>query len=394
MLDNSGTFTTFDLDSYRLQALAFQHGDNIYLLAGRYPYPPVWIWIIGAIGLLADPHGARFTTLARMPATLADLATLYLLFVYARQRLGPCLWTLLPVALFALNPLAALISSGHGQFDSLVMLFVLLAIVVRGPEQEGAQVASALLLGVAIALKGFPVLFLPYFIFSAPGGRRILVALLSGVPLLASMAVFVAVFGFRIEMLQHMLNYASTPDFGWGYLTSNGILRVSGQALGLLSTASRVAIVAFAVAAPLLLHRRRPLLVLSAIFGFFTFAAVNFSVQYLLWGLAVLCVASPPGALMLTAAGTVAALGFYAADYATVIPSDPPWRALAALVTGGWTAGVEALIGLGLLLVVWSVAAGWDPRPWLRLGPGLPFPSPSFVSLDVPSATVGRPERA
>ena len=41
-----------------------------------------------------------------------------------------------------------------------------------------------------------------------------------------------------------------------------------------------------------------------------------------------------------------------------------------------------------------SVLEPKSGRPWLRLGPGLPLPPPSFVSLDVPSAAVGRPARA
>jgi len=94
-------------------------------------------------------HSAfRFDEVVKLPAVLSDLGIVYLMYRYSRDRFGPCWWTLIPALLFAFDPVVLLISAGHGQFDSLVIFFLLLALYLRGRAQtcilSGARCSSGL----------------------------------------------------------------------------------------------------------------------------------------------------------------------------------------------------------------------------------------------------------
>ncbi|HLJ80158.1 MAG TPA: glycosyltransferase family 87 protein, partial [Ktedonobacterales bacterium] len=201
----STTGASYDMLSYRIQAdTVFRHV-NVYTATTRYPYPPVWIWIIALVRWVSNTLGARFDAIAKIPATVGDLATVVVLLLYSYRRFGWCWLTLIPMVLYALNPVALLIGAGHGQFDSLVIFFVLLAMYLRGARQDQHIVWGALALGVAIALKGYPALALPYFVVSAPRGSRILTAVVAFVPMVVSVIIYCGLFGFTSAMVTDVL---------------------------------------------------------------------------------------------------------------------------------------------------------------------------------------------
>jgi hypothetical protein len=162
----------FDIVSYRIQAATVFDHQNVYAVTERYPYPPVWIWIVAGLRGLATLIQVPFDALVRAPATLGDLGIGVVLYGYARDRIGAGWRALTPSALYLLNPAVLLISAAHGQFDSLVILFVLLAFYLRGPYHNRRWFSAALALGIAIALKGFPILLLPYLALTTPSLRE------------------------------------------------------------------------------------------------------------------------------------------------------------------------------------------------------------------------------
>src|SRR6185437_2534856 len=327
VLSSSGVWS--DIHAYGIQADSVFHHQNVYDITDRYPYPPVWIWIIVLARWVAVTFGARFDIIARAPAIIADLSLALLLLRFAWRRWGNCWLTLVPMLLFALNPVAILISAGHGQFDALVIFFLLLAVYLWSEKLDQRIIWGALAFGVAIALKGYPVLALPYFALMAPRGSRLLLIVGSFVPLGVSLLVYCALFGVSPHMLSDVLGYQSTPDFGWGFLLAN--VAPPGATSGIiLGVIAKALIVLFAVIVPAPLFRGRPVAALAALFAVFYALTYTMSVQYIVWILPFLCLAFPVWAIIYTVAGLFGAVSFYARRYPGALPDGSPWPDLLA----------------------------------------------------------------
>lgn len=337
----------FDMVSFHIQAATVFDHQNVYAATERYPYPPVWIWIVAGVQGLATVLRVPFDALVRAPATLGDLGIGVVLYGYARDRIGAGWRALIPSALYLLNPAVLLISAAHGQFDSLVILFVLLAFYLRGPHQNGRWFSAALALGIAIALKGFPILLLPYLVMTTPAGKRMRTAGLALVPLGVSVLLYVAVFGFTPNMVTHVLGYRSTDAFGWAVQAAASGLPAG--ALARLAEASRAFIIVFGAVVPLLLFRRRPAAAITLLFATFYASTWSMSVQYLLWIVPFLSLALPVGALVYTAVALAAEVVFYFDLGPEIIPGAAWWSSLLSAMAG------QRLWFVGLLIALFAV---------------------------------------
>jgi Glycosyltransferase family 87 len=347
-----------DIEAYGIQAASVFHHLNVYTVTTHYPYPPVWIWIVAAAQWCATALHLPFDQVVKLPATAADLAIAGVLYVFMRERVGACWLALLPAALDALNPTAILITAGHGQFDALVMLFALLAITLRGPQQDRRFGASGLALGVAIALKGFPILLLPYLAATAPKGKRRLTVAAACVPLAVSAAIYIAIFGFTPLMLTHVLGYHSPDDLGWIFLLrqipllGTAIIGTSlGSLIALVSLLllSEVFIVGFAVAVPARRFPGQPAAAVTLIFAVLYATTTTLSGQNLVWILPFAVLAVPLAAVVFTLIAFVAYIALAAASptLAGALPSGVHWA--------GTPLASPALHVLGALaIIVWS----------------------------------------
>jgi hypothetical protein len=176
----TGPGVQFDMESYRLVAKEMLAGASLYsdpLLKVRYPYLPPWSLVEAAMGWLSQATGLAESFCLRLPALLGDLGLVALIFGILRGREDrqglelPALerhstWAGLA---YAASPLAVIISAGHGQFDSLPLLFVLLALASM---QKGASRSAALWLGAGIAIKTWPLALLPAFLRPVPGASQ------------------------------------------------------------------------------------------------------------------------------------------------------------------------------------------------------------------------------
>lgn len=177
----------YDMQSYALVAktslLPGLYSD--LALEGRYPYLPLWALVLKALDALSHWTGLSAAILFRLPAVAADLGLCALLYIMVERlsltRLaaaadpGPvwtsrAFWTGMA---WAANPLAALISAGHGQFDSVALFFIVAATWAHEfGETRRADLGSALALGAAIALKTWPLAFLPLFLGTLSSPRE------------------------------------------------------------------------------------------------------------------------------------------------------------------------------------------------------------------------------
>lgn len=369
----TSTGAAYDIQSYAIQAASVLRHQNVYDVTKRYPYPPVWIWIVTLMRLLASATQLPFNAVVKLPAMLGDVALVALLYRYGQRQYGSSARALLPAALFGLNPLTLLISAGHGQFDSLDLFFLLLAAYLRSAsdsdseemrtarrntswrrqnQQPGAHLWSAVALGVAIALKGYPVLFMPYFVLSAPKRWRAVSALLMVAPLIASVIFYSLIFGYSAQMLPHMAQYPSTYDAGWGYLLRKLDPTVSRATLGVLSTIAKIILCLFSVAVPFVVARRAPVRATLLVFAVFYATTVAMGVQYTLWILPFLCLAAPWWVIPYTAAALAAIVPFYLRVFPGALPTGAGWSAVFAPFSAHRTLGVASVIAVALLLTL------------------------------------------
>jgi hypothetical protein len=187
---------SYDMESYRRVASTLWEGRALYgdpALLGRYPYFPAWAILASALKGLSMLTSLPDTLCFKIPGLLGDLGIVFLLFlIMERLSLKPLLhsapkpfWQGRPFwagLAYAANPVSILISAGHGQFDSLVLFFVLLAAWhFEFSQAPLSDFYSALSLSAAIALKTWPVFLLPFFMKNLNSGlerRRYLLACL------------------------------------------------------------------------------------------------------------------------------------------------------------------------------------------------------------------------
>jgi hypothetical protein len=329
---------------------------NPYELPARfYPYPPVWMWVeAGSEWLARHIPAVGFAVWVKLPILAADVLIVALLLHWGRRRGGGsrAAW------LYALHPISILITGFHGQFDSIALLWLLLAVYWF---TENKPDRSALALAAGIATKSFPVLLLPFFLLRSGTPRRavryLVLATLPGALLLVPFAL-----DNPEALRRELFGYGGFADFGWiglyrglVWLRTGVLVRSEPPHWGVLVPVAKLL---FLSAYALMLAgswrgRLRWSLPQTALAVFVAFTALygSVSVQYLTWVL-------PLGVLgagwLLAAhalAGTVALVGFYAFFHPGVLfgPSAMPVYepGQAGLV---WVAGVAAVT---LVSLVW-----------------------------------------
>jgi hypothetical protein len=307
----------YDLTSYHIQAQSVFDHRNIYLFTNRYPYPPVWVWLVSLAQWAANVTGLSFAWFVKAPGIAGDCLIVALLW----QRAGR--WAAL---FYACNPVSLLITAGHGQFDGLVLAFVVAAWVIATGEQRYAYYWAALTLGGAIALKGYPVLFLPPLFLAATSLRqRAIITGLASLPLLIALVVYGSLFGWTQEMFSHVLGYSSYPYFGWA-LYVDVLLK---QFLPMASFTATVSLLSLVTRAALLVvigwlvwrGRRWPLERLWLALTLAVYAlAPGIAVQYFLWALPLLALVDRKRGMIYTLLSFLAMVLFYLTQEPGALP--------------------------------------------------------------------------
>jgi hypothetical protein len=342
---------------------------NPYETRRLYPYPPLWAAVEAGAEWLARRGVGSFPVDVKVPLVAADLVVVALLASAARAgRASP-----LAPWLYALHPVSLLVTGAHGQFDAVMLAFLLLALEALARQRRDA---AALALAGAIATKSFPVLLLPFLALSSGASRRSAVrfAALATLPVAALLLPFaVADLG---ALRRELLGYSGIADFGWTGLLRGlewlwtGVLPRSEASFW--PTASAASKVLFLGAwSALLLATASGRLALAparaslAVFLAFGVLYGSQSAQYLLW-IVPLAVARPDRyAAGHAVAATAGLVGFYLFLAPGVLApgrlEGAAWRA-AGLV---WVAGVLAVFVVSALWLADVVRGGLatDRRP-------------------------------
>jgi 4-amino-4-deoxy-L-arabinose transferase-like glycosyltransferase len=154
----------------------------------RYNHPPPMGWLLVGLNWLTN-LGLPFRFLIRLPASLADVGSTFLVFELLRRRTSPRT-AVVGAAVVAVSPVLFVVSGFHGNTDSVFVFFVLLAVwlLVDRDRPIWAGVAIA----AAVGVKLVPVVVVPALLaaavrrgrgsaFAATAGAAVLVSWLPAV---------------------------------------------------------------------------------------------------------------------------------------------------------------------------------------------------------------------
>jgi len=133
------------------------------------------------------PNLPYYLLVLKLPYLLSDILTGFLLFKIFKRPQILWVWLLNPFSLYSIYV--------QGNFDIIPVMLVVLSYYFL---QKQRLIFSFFILGIAIALKMFPIIFLPFFLAKLPKNIKIyFVSLLfSGLPLLLSCLPFLSTSSF------------------------------------------------------------------------------------------------------------------------------------------------------------------------------------------------------
>src|SRR5215212_4937938 len=343
----------FDVESFRQVAAAVAGRRDVYDLGAavgepRYPYLPAQLYLFAAAGWIAAHTPLPYLLLVKLPSITADAGLTLLVAAGARAcgrgRDAPAL-----AMVFALNPVSVLVTGYHGQFDAIPAALVFGSwLAARGAKRtrRGGSL-SALLLGLAVAFKTWPLVLAPVLLamacFRHAERRRILPAAsvyvaTAALPVLTCLALYeLQVPGGARHALDAIRDYRGVDVWGVGALIDRAA--GPGQHARTLERAQEVgrlllpAALACSYLACLRLRRDadRPALVLATVYA----AATSWGWHWLSWLV--------PFALV----------------------GGRRWAAVYLAAAGGFT----ALLYLGFGGVTWGFVrytGTFGPREWFR----------------------------
>lgn len=200
----------FDLNSWHQVAEMLQAGKNPYA-SGLLNWPPLWLQIIYALTQLSQKTGVPLIALIKLFLIAVESLVIGLVYLQLCAWRNPRFAWRLCLAGFALNPLALLLIGQHGNFDVLMCLWCVGALLAllrfHRTGQASDWLLACFLVGLGVLTKTVPLVLLPALAF---GAQRLRVAEL--------------VFGLALVILPAALGlsvlYVLTPQAIQSYVLS------------------------------------------------------------------------------------------------------------------------------------------------------------------------------
>ena len=291
-------------------------GLNPYVSLTYNSYPPLAVFIEALTILLSNISNIPFHILTKIWPTLADIIITLLLYKFLiRLKVKPVFasfWSLI----FILNPISIIISSIHGQIDSLPSLLVLISVYLLSLSNKPKFRLSALILGLAIAIKPNSLMLLPFFLIinkmSLRQGFTFVLTCIT--PLILIFAPFIL--QNPQQILIRMLSYGGVYDFSYAAILRGFWYQQNAQTwlpqADQIFEASKVAFILGAIFLLVLLSQSKNLLkACLAVYLLFLGIYFGISAQYLSWILPLAILAREKMVIPFSVAGTFALLGFY-----------------------------------------------------------------------------------
>ena len=272
--------TPHDVNSYfHTTATLVSHGRDPLtgLSRFRWNFLPAMPYLWAALVHLKLP----WEITVKIPAIAADCANTAFVAVLPRRRARG-----FRAFQYAINPVALLVASWHGQVEPVALAAALFALLAL---RRNRDVAAAVLIGLAITIKTWPVVFVAALLRARPRRRwRSLLATTAVIPLACFVTMPLFIHAHLSTDFSRIVEYRSyVGAWGWaGLIRSLRFHHAFGYTGAIVQREQRVALVltviAF-VAVGWIWRRARPeVLVLALLLSLLVLTA-GFGVQYLLW---------------------------------------------------------------------------------------------------------------
>lgn len=306
-----------DVTKLHQMAEAILKGTNPYLLFNFASYPPIGLYMEAIILLLSNSLGIPFHMLTKILPNLADILITLVLYKFLINRgvkpIYASLWSLI----FILNPISIIISSAHGQIDSITSLLVLSSIyILTFNPAKFHKLLPAVLIGLAIAIKPNPVVLLPFFLVYKKSGikQTITFLLVSLAPAIIPLTPYL--WQSPHAVIDNVFRYSGVYDIsyaailrGFWYQQNAQIWLPQAEQMLKLSKLAFIAGTAFL----LLLFTQSKNLSRSCLAIYLLFTGIYFgiSAQYLSWILPLAILTREKTIIPFSIAGTLSLIGFY-----------------------------------------------------------------------------------
>jgi len=373
-----------DLPLYRQMGEIVLRGDSVYAPRVFFPYMPYSQFVPAACLSLSNAAGVPFHLAMKLPNVLGDaVASALIVAVLAARR--PLREAFLWAMALALNPVSILVSAFQGNLmgfvSSLVVVAFALGSAARDAETDPAAsrllaASAALVLGIAIAMRSFPVFLVPALaLWLSPKARRA-----AGYAALAALPAAVSALPYllwdRSDFLREVLGYSGLADLGWLAAFRAIPLVTDGRKLfdfgANLMAPSKLLFLAATSASLALLpgasgERRLRLALVPPLLFYVLYAGV--AAQYLVWIVPLAALLRERALLAWSAVATVALIAFYRVYHPAILLGPgpaPPDGTLAHVVLLVSSAALVAVSGAWAWGILRSPGAG--PSPALRVG--------------------------
>jgi hypothetical protein len=151
--------TNYDIKSFSLVSDHVLAGQDVYSsedTLNRHPYLPLEMYWLAFAKWTSNILQVPFSTFVKLLPIAADAILSVIIYLYLRTKL-PQIQAFFGGVIYAINPIAVMVSSYHGQFDAIPALFLVVSIW----QAERSEFSSGWWLGLGVLVKSWPVLALP-----------------------------------------------------------------------------------------------------------------------------------------------------------------------------------------------------------------------------------------
>lgn len=354
-----------------------------------------------AAGLLqaARSLGWGFDLLFKLPLILADAIAAGLIFGYLRWTGASLTSAVFWGAAWALNPVSILISAFHGSSHALVPVlvagaFVAARVATTAHDRTLLLTLSGLLLGLAVAIRAFPILMVPAFLVLATRTLRERATFCVLALLPVGLAALPSVLLVPESVFWHALRYNGEAAFGWvSVMRAILYLRPEGYSVyqfdyGLIAESNRLFLLAYILFTLILpfFHRESlgKALALTPLLFYVLYGGV--AVQWLCWVIPLGILLRDPRTLPYSALAATGLVCYYVVYHPAILfgrfgLSGGAWRPPIVASPAIMAIDLVSNVLLVGLCAVWAaqliraeLALGLIPRRWPRSTPW-PFPA-------------------
>jgi NHL repeat len=344
------------------------NGDNLY--AAEYPYTPLSQWFSALAFAVSRLAGVRFELVFKLLLIAGDLLVLGWLRSALAERGSPRRIVVGSCLLWALNPVSVLVSSVHGNPSTLVAVAMLgtwrYLERYRSARRRPDLALAATLFGIAVALRGFPILATPALVLLGlrRWRERAVFVAVAAVPTLAVSIPYLVHLG--TSMVRNMASYSGNTDFGWlaavrafAYLHGGSKFGVYDPAWLADSKVAFLAAVGLSYAALRLARESAygeavllPFLLFYGVYG-------GVSAQYLVWIVPLAIVVAPAFAALFSIVAAGAMLCFYVVYHPGILFGAGPRRFGENPTVIALSSGLNAALAILCLVFATWIVVGW-----------------------------------